>query len=246
MYFFLSIGSIQLPQLSSSRLLDVNSPFKIINDSTGTRSIGNSSNSTSTSNSTTITTSSSSTCIKRAVMIGINYVGQNGEMFGRHDDVKDMIAYLKTYQGFEDENIAILMDDGENQSPTYKNIMTAFRRVVRQSQTGDTVFLHYSGHSGRVDDMQLNRFNGGPDHHETIIPVDHFRAGQILDDDLYHQLVKPMTKGVLVTALMDCAQSDTILDLPYHFKGHGDAMGMNFQFCCSDDEDTSKNCCSIS
>ena len=46
-------GFSQVPQLSSSRMIDVNQPMNIINGPAGT---------------------------KRAVLIGINYVGQNGEL----------------------------------------------------------------------------------------------------------------------------------------------------------------------
>ena len=46
-------GYSQVPQLSSSRMIDVNAPMTIVNHPSGT---------------------------KRAVLIGINYVGQNGEL----------------------------------------------------------------------------------------------------------------------------------------------------------------------
>ena len=54
-------GFSQIPQLSSSRPMDVKQPFDLVPENmTGTR---------------------------RAVMIGINYVGQEGELRGCHNDV---------------------------------------------------------------------------------------------------------------------------------------------------------------
>jgi hypothetical protein len=188
-------GFDQVPQLSSTRFIDINKPFRICNeDSNGT---------------------------KRAVMIGINYVGQKGELSGCHADVKRMITYLKDYQGFEDKNITVLIDDGNHETPTFRHIMNAYRKVARQSKAGDTVFLHYSGHGGRIRDRNGDENDG---YDETIIPSDYFKAGQIVDDYLCEQVVKAMRKGVLVTSIMDCCHSGTVLDLPYRYEQNGHGM----------------------
>ena len=47
--------------------------------------------------------------------------------------------------GFEEENIMVLMDDGEHTEPTAENIIAAYRQVVADAQDGDAIFLHYSG-----------------------------------------------------------------------------------------------------
>jgi metal-dependent hydrolase (beta-lactamase superfamily II) len=109
----------QIPQLSSSRKLDVDTKFDITpNNFNGT---------------------------KRAVMVGINYVGQDGELSGCHNDVLNMKEYLMDVHGFEEDNIMILMDDGVHANPTKSNMMYAYQKIVRDSQPGDVVFLHYSG-----------------------------------------------------------------------------------------------------
>ena len=56
-----------------------------------------------------------------------------------------MVSYLKACHGFEDENIVILMDDGEHEEPTAANIIAAYRKVVADAEPGDAVFCHYSG-----------------------------------------------------------------------------------------------------
>lgn len=43
---------------------------------------------------------------RRAVIIGINYVGQQGELSGCHNDAKNMIEYIKDVHGFEDEDVS--------------------------------------------------------------------------------------------------------------------------------------------
>lgn len=52
---------------------------------------------------------------KRAVMIGINYVGDKPrELSGCWNDVLNMKQYLVNVHGFEEDNIVILMDDGNH------------------------------------------------------------------------------------------------------------------------------------
>ena len=89
---------------------------------------------------------------KRAVLIGINYVGQQNGLSGCHNDVRNIKEYLERVQGFQEKNMLILMDDGQHHAPTRKNIMDAFERLVQYSQPGDVLFIHYSGHGGQVVD----------------------------------------------------------------------------------------------
>mmetsp|Transcript_33125 Transcript_33125/g.68088 ORF Transcript_33125/g.68088 Transcript_33125/m.68088 type:complete len:246 (+) Transcript_33125:429-1166(+) len=197
-------GYSQVPQLSSSRIIDVNEKMDIVKDPEGT---------------------------KRAVLIGINYVGQQGELSGCHNDVKNINSYLQEVLGFERENMKVLMDDGMHEEPTFENIVRAFKWVVKESAPGDTVWIHYSGHGGRLEDQDGDEDDG---YDETLIPIDFQSEGQIRDDDLLKYLVQPMCEGVTMTCLMDCCHSGTVLDLPYRFIADGDHVEMerneNFEF----------------
>jgi hypothetical protein len=51
--------------------------------------------------------------------------------------------------GFDEENITVLMDDGEHPLPTRENMIAAYEKVVSESESGDVIFLHYSGESYR-------------------------------------------------------------------------------------------------
>lgn len=177
----------QIPQLSSSHGIDVNTPFTVVGGE-GT---------------------------KRALLIGINYVGQNGELSGCHNDALNIKEYLKDVHGYEEENFTYLMDDGEHDDPTYDNILAAFDDLVEKSAAGDSVFVHYSGHGGRLRD-DSNDEDDGID--ETLIPTNYTDAGQIRDDTVFKRLVLPMADDVTLTCLMDCCHSGTVLDLPYKFK----------------------------
>lgn len=61
---------------------------------------------------------------------------------------------------------------------------------------------------------------------ETLVPVDYASAGQIRDDDLFQVLVGAMPSGVVVTCVMDCCHSGTVLDLPYQFIADGESNQM--------------------
>lgn len=189
-------GYDQVPQLSSSRRIDVNETMRVVRNPEGSR---------------------------RAVLIGINYVGQQGELSGCHNDVLNIKEYLINVHGFEQRNMTVLMDDGGHREPTRANIEDAFHAVVRDSQPGDTVWIHYSGHGGRLEDQDGDEEDGFD---ETLIPLDFQRNGQIRDDDLLAHLVKPMAAGVTMTCLMDCCHSGTVLDLPYRFVADGDHVEM--------------------
>ena len=97
---------------------------------------------------------------KRAILIGINYTGQKGQLSGCHNDVKNIKQYLTTKQGFNEKDMLILMDDGAHHNPTKKNIEDAFKRVVQYSKAGDVVFIHYSGHGSRVKDLNGDEDDG--------------------------------------------------------------------------------------
>uniref|UniRef100_A0A7S1VWZ7 Peptidase C14 caspase domain-containing protein n=1 Tax=Grammatophora oceanica TaxID=210454 RepID=A0A7S1VWZ7_9STRA len=190
-----SMGFSQIPQLTSSRMIDVNKTMYIVPPG---------------SNGT-----------KRAVLIGINYTGQQGALSGCHNDLKNIKEYLKDVQGFEESDCLVLMDDNRHHNPTKQNIMNAFKRITEYANAGDVVFVHYSGHGGRLRDQDGDEDDG---YDETLIPVDFRQAGQIRDDDILKVLVRPMRAGVTTTVLVDACHSGTVLDLPYRFGADDSEM----------------------
>jgi hypothetical protein len=63
-----------------------------------------------------------------------------------------MKKYIMDVHGFQEQNITVLMDDGNHVRPTRENILSAYRKVVSESKSGDVVFCHYSGHGGKLRD----------------------------------------------------------------------------------------------
>jgi hypothetical protein len=176
----------QEPQVTSSRPIKPNSPLCIVPKGSG---------------------------VRRALLIGINYVGQGqGELKAPHNDCLNMAKYLTTVAGFDPKNCLVLMDDAKHAMPTRANIEKGFAAMVRLSQPNDVIFISFSGHGGQVADTNGDEEDGFD---ESIIPVDFKEAGQIIDDDILSYLIKPMRKGVHCTLLMDCCHSGTVGDLPY-------------------------------
>jgi metacaspase-1 len=158
--------------------------------------------------------SSSSSGTNRAVLVGINYVGQRGELFGCHNDVRNMKRYLMEVHKYVESNITVLMDDGRSESPTRRNIENAFTNICNIARSGDCVCIHYAGHGELVKDRSGDEKSGSD---STILPVDFRQSGRITDDDIFNRLVKPMPLNVHVIVITDCCHSGTVLDLPFKF-----------------------------
>jgi metacaspase-1 len=63
-----------------------------------------------------------------------------------------MKKYIMDVHKFQEENITVLMDDDKHVRPTRQNMLAAYRKIVAESQNGDVVFCHYSGHGGKLRD----------------------------------------------------------------------------------------------
>jgi len=158
---------------------------------------------------------------KRALLIGINYFGQSGELRGCINDVNN-IKRLITSNGFMEDSthMRILTDDHRNGSlhPTRRNIIEGMHWLVSGAQPNDSLFLHYSGHGSQKEDTDSDEVDG---YDETIVPVDAKSAGQIVDDEMNAILVRQLPRGARLTAIYDSCHSATALDLPYVYDCYG-------------------------
>ena len=127
------MGYNQTPTLSSSRTIQPTSPMMIVPPQSGRR---------------------------RALLIGINYVGQKGELTACHNDCSNIREYLINVHGFREDEMLVLMDDGVHQEPTKQNIENGMILLTKYSQPGDVVFVSFSGHGGRVEDRSGDEEDG--------------------------------------------------------------------------------------
>jgi hypothetical protein len=148
--------------------------------------------------------------MKYALLIGINYIGQNGQLSGCINDIRNVSRVLKNKYNY---NKIILLDDriGGNNHPTKTNIIAHLETLVQESKHYNEIWIHYSGHGSHVYD-----YSGDEDDNrdEVIIPVD-YKDNGVISDDLLNIYIKQINPTCKVTCIMDCCHSGTILDLPY-------------------------------
>ncbi|KAJ2904638.1 hypothetical protein MKZ38_007474 [Zalerion maritima] len=157
---------------------------------------------------------------RKALLIGINYFGQRGQLRGCINDVRNMSGYLVEHFGYKREDMVILTDDQQNpmSQPTKQNILRAMHWLVKEARPNDSLFFHYSGHGGQTKDLDGDEPDG---YDEVIYPVDFRQVGHITDDEMHRIMVTPLASGVRLTAIFDSCHSGTALDLPYIYSTQG-------------------------
>jgi hypothetical protein len=157
--------------------------------------------------------------VKRAVLIGINYFGSSSELAGCIADITNVQAHLITC-GFS-EFMCLKDTPGDNRhqlanSPTRANIISALTTAIARCKSGDTLYIHYSGHGDGLKDDNGDEVDGQD---ECLCPVDYNFAkpdyGFIRDDELNRILVTGLPDGVKLRVVFDCCHSGSALDLPY-------------------------------
>ncbi|PBK65027.1 hypothetical protein ARMSODRAFT_1022726 [Armillaria solidipes] len=133
-----------------------------------------------------------------------------------------------------------LTDDSPDprQRPTRKNIIDAMKWLVNDAQSGDTLFFFcmlfryprpfflteiLSLETPEVADkfvpreatrlMDTKKLSLFID--SSILPVDYDQYGDILHEDMYHIMIRPLPTGCRLTVLLSCCHSAGALDLPY-------------------------------
>ncbi|PYH88163.1 hypothetical protein BO71DRAFT_404078 [Aspergillus ellipticus CBS 707.79] len=157
---------------------------------------------------------------RKALLIGINYIGQPNALRGCINDVTNMSTFLNQKYGYRREDMVILTDDQKNPMsvPNKANILKAMQWLVNGAQPNDSLFIHFSGHGGRTPDLDGDEEDGYDD---VIYPLDYRTAGHIVDDDMHAIMVRPLQPGVRLTAIFDSCHSGTALDLPYVYSTQG-------------------------
>jgi hypothetical protein len=140
--------------------------------------------------------------------------------------------------------------------PTRANIFRAIQWLMTDLRFGDSLFFSFSGHGSQLRDPTGMEEDGMD---ETILPVDHQRAGQIRDTELHRAMAAPLPHGTVLHCLFDSCHSGTIMDLPYevkydqsgaaYWKGsrmYGTSGGTVFQLGACDDKQTAADTAAMS
>lgn len=155
--------------------------------------------------------------VKRALLIGANYVNSQNRLYGCVNDVTNVKTFLLDYSpplDYSPENITLMTDDvtltpNPSLLPTKNNILTEMRRLVGLTQKGDTLYIHYSGHGEQQCDPSRGSYLNGND--DCLLPIS---GGLIKDDELNQILVQGLRPGCNLIVFVDACQSGSILHLP--------------------------------
>ncbi|PTB57008.1 hypothetical protein M431DRAFT_529736 [Trichoderma harzianum CBS 226.95] len=171
---------------------------------------------------------------KWALLIGINYYIPGNTrhpvyvtpLTGCVNDVEVAENYLFKHQHMERQRIQKLTASfpSTNDSslpaeppenwPTYENIKQIFERVTKEANTDDIIYIHYSGHGGRVVTIGPNTVNNEPNLvnrlriDEALVSVDFNTGGRYFRDIELACVLKKMTeKGMGTSAVEESPKS---------------------------------------
>lgn len=138
---------------------------------------------------------------RRALLVGINDYRDISDLKGCLNDVSNMRDILKTYLGFRNSDIRVLTES----RATRENILYRLKWLVRETEPGDFVVFHFSGHGSQIRDRDGDELEDGLD--ELICPWDHdWDNCFILDDDL-DDIFSGLPENSLLEVFLDCCHS---------------------------------------
>lgn len=150
--------------------------------------------------------------MKKALLIGIDYINTDYQLAGCINDVTDINTTLISKYGYMQNNITILTDNTTIQ-PTKINILNALNNLINNSLPTDILCFYYSGHGTQIRDTtghEISNFN------DALYTLD---AQLILDYDILTILTN--LKGASLSMFFDCCHSGTICDLPCNIRYNG-------------------------
>lgn len=169
--------------------------------------------------------------MKKALLIGINYIGQEEQLNGCINDSKNIQEMLIKHFNYDLQNIKLLNDNDTHNMPTKKNIEDNIAWLINNCKSGDTLIFYYSGHGSQLRDISGDETDKKD---EVLVPSDFKKNGVIKDDWLYNNLIVKIPKDVSLWIFTDCCHSGTMVDLKYNYisdcklKNGNIKKGMNY------------------
>ena len=137
---------------------------------------------------------------KRALLVGINYVGSSRPLRGCINDSNNMKEYLQT-QGFTE------IKQIHEQAATTDGIKTGLAWLTDGAIPGDVILFHYSGHGS-----QLPSRTEQDGLEEIICPIDLDWSRKLISDADLKKIFNKVPNGVNTTLILDCCHSGTMLN----------------------------------
>jgi len=139
----------------------------------------------------------------KALLVGINDYGGIGDLRGCINDVTNIRNILKTFFGFTNEAIRVLTDG----RATKGNILARLEKMITQSEAGDFLVFHFSGHGSQIRDRDNDELKDHMD--ELICPYDMNWEDGFITDDMLASLLEKLPEGVHMEIILDCCHSGT-------------------------------------
>jgi hypothetical protein len=144
---------------------------------------------------------------RKALLIGINYIGTQYVLGGCIADINDIKTRING-EGFQNINV---LSDYTTVKPTKNNILNALKDLLKSANAGDFLFFAYSGHGSYKADNNNDETTG---YDQLICPLD---FNMIVDDELKSIIQSNLKQGVTLFAMFDSCFSGTVLDLKYQY-----------------------------
>jgi hypothetical protein len=172
-----------------------------------------------------------------ALLVGVDYYHPNSlpqggyypSLGGCVRDINHVENFLLQKIGISKENIIKLTSSLTDTSngplespealPTYSNIVNAFKNLTEKARSGDQVYIHYSGHGGRVE-THIPKIKGINGLDETLVPTDigNSSTRYVRDTEMAKIIERMLEKGLIVTMILDSCHSGGAT------KGNGGAV----------------------
>ena len=149
--------------------------------------------------------------MRRALLIGINYIGTPSQLSGCINDINNVGSYLYNTRNY---NSFIVLSDVSTTKPTKANILQAFNVFFTNVRAGDELWFHYSGHGSLLRDTNRDEESGFD---SCICPLDYQSSGLISDDVIRQMLAQRVPAGVKLYIVLDACHSGTGCDLRYKY-----------------------------
>ena len=163
-----------------------------------------------------------------ALLIGINHylpkpVPDEGIYFPLNVCVRDVLLvenFLLKIKKIPNENIIKLTASSNGSTepseppekrPTYENIVKSIHQLEMLAKPGDQVYIHYSGHGGRVK-TSFPEIKGDNGLDEALVPMDISDPSvpYLRDVEIAHILKRMLNKGLIPIVVLDCCFAGSI------------------------------------
>uniref|UniRef100_A0A7S2MZQ4 Peptidase C14 caspase domain-containing protein n=1 Tax=Zooxanthella nutricula TaxID=1333877 RepID=A0A7S2MZQ4_9DINO len=155
---------------------------------------------------------------KKALLVGINYIGTPNELRGCINDVSTHKEILTREFGFAAGDFMTLTEDEPKENWPYKaRIIEGLKWLVQGAVRGDVLYFAYSGHGSQMPDRPDRTGMEASGLSDVICPLDVayglFRQNVILDTEIHNYVFDQLPEGVRLTCVFDCCHSGTVANL---------------------------------